>query len=527
MALSESEIAHRITQGELFCQRFSQNDRQASAKFRDPSNSFPYISDEDAVADPDGGDVPVDVPVGEPNLVATNIIVKGASIAINYPDFVVKSKTDNMAFSELVRKFMKDSFRLKGWTRRSQEALQKTDVAGLGCLAYRWDKERHSTFETVYTWQLSIDPNTVDWENVEWAARKIRLSLRKAIARFGHPKDEEGNPYFPEVGEGDGRLDSERLDFWLYYDRESEIVQYDGRTIKESENQYHAVPFLFLLAHPDPGPSIWPISNNVLAAGLQAGLTQVNDIITNSAINGRPILYGDAGRLSSESKEALENLQQQGFVPVDDMVTPPFGRLPGEELSPSLLERQTKYEQSIDAVMGVTEYMRGVITSDPKFATQVGAASQSSGAMGNKSRIEFERFLVRMAEVVVFMEIEFGGPEYDTEGNIKVPDEVMALWQAMQDVSEINVLECSTTYKDPTFELQQAMQRLNVIAQLMPIFFQMGGMIPNLQELVNDVYRYSNIHDTSRYWVQAPMPMMGAMGPQATGSGMQPPQVPS
>lgn len=563
MALSESEIAQRIRSGELFCTKFSQNDRQASAKFRDASNVFPYMSDESSYSDPDGGDVPIDVPVGEPNLITNNIIVKNASIAINYPDFQVKSKSANSEYAEVVRKFLKDSFRLKGWTRRSQEALQKFDVAGLGILAYRWDDDFHATFEVVYTWQLSLDPNTIDFENIRWAARKIRMPLRRAYEVYGHPKDEDGNEIFPDVEEAE-RMDSMRMDIWLYWDHDTEVHQYDSTTIHEDKNRYGAVPLLFLQAHPDPGPSIWPISNNVLAAGLQNSLTTLNDITMASAMHGGPITYADMARMGNEGKEALENKRQQGVVPVDDTVSPPIGRIPAEQFPPQLIEYTRKIEQAIDAIMGVNEQMRGVITSDPKFATQVAAVQQSSGAMSNKSRIEFERFLVRMAEVAIMMEIEFGGPTLDPDGKISTPDEVMQLWMAMKDVSEINVLECSTTYKDPTFELQQAMQRLNAVAQLLPLFGELGGQLPNLVELVNDVYRYSNIHDVSRYWMQAPPkappqpeppkvsislrgelspttamalaegqapPPEGAdpeaLAPQPTGSGMQPPQIPS
>jgi hypothetical protein len=569
MPLSENEIAQRIESGRLFCQRFSQNDRQASAKFRDPANSFPYMADESAYTDVDGGDVPVDVPVGEPNLITNNIIVKNASIAINFPDFQVKSKTENQAFQEVVRKFMKDSFRLKGWTRKSQEALQKYDVAGLGILAYRWDKDLHSTFEVVYTWQLSLDPNTIDFSNIKWAARKIRLSLRDAIAEYGSPRDDAGNQIFPDPGEEFDRLDTMKLDIWLYYDRESEVHQYGSSTIREDKNRYGAVPLLFLEAHPDPGPSIWPISSNVLASGLQNEYTEFTDIISNSAKHGSPITLADFGRMPSGSKEALQNKKQQALIEVDDIVDPPIKRIPAEQLSPLVLEVKQDMANNIDSIMGVTAAMRGQVAPDAKFATQVAAAQQSGGAMTNKARIEFERFLVRMAEVVIFMEREFGGPQLE-DGKIETPDEIMVLWEAFQDVSEINVLECSTTYKDPTFELQQAMQRLNIVGQLLPVFAQLGGKLPNLEEYLNDVLRNSNIHDVARYWVEAPPPAPpksdppkisislkgdldpmtahelaagqplsdnspgggmpqepGALEMQPTGSGMQPPQIPS
>src|SRR5205085_4507816 len=81
-------------------------------------------------------------------------------------------------------------------------------------------------------------------------------------------------------------------------------------------------------------------------------------------------------------------------------------------------------------------------------------------------------------------------------------DEELVLWEALQDVQEVRVLESSTTYKDPTFEAQQSMQLLTLMGQLFPLFAQTGE-VPNLKRLAEDVLRASGRHDTQDYFIQA------------------------
>lgn len=510
--LSEQEIAARIKLGENFVKRFARNDRDASAKFRDSSNLPGYIPLDDASNQNEGGDVPLDTAVGQSNLLATNIITKVASIAIGNPDWHVKvhESTPQSQVPEnaanIAREFLRAKWKLYNWVRVSQKALYKRYVAGMGCLAYRWDKETRATFEHVQSWDLAVDPNVRDWRKVDWGARKIKMSIRKARERY--PRAE-----FTKAGDGTAAADAEKVEIWLYYDQENECAVYDGKIIESGDNLYKAVPFLFFEGDIDPGTSMWPLSDFILAEGLQIELSDLNLTISNSAKHGGPMNLVDIKRLGAAGKEALENGMEQGYIPVDDLVTPPVHRIEGEPLSQTLIEAKREAQQSLDAITGVTQFQRGVVNQGVKFATEAALIGNQSGARGIQARIEYELFLNRMAETVILLETEFGGP--DEENPEQHTDEQLILWECLSAVTEVTVLESSTTYKDPSFELQQGMQLLNLAGQLFPLFAQTGLPTPNLQQYMDDILRAAGKYDLERYWMEP--------APQA--SGPPPPEV--
>lgn len=510
--LTEAEIAERVKLGRKFCRRFVLNDRQASSKFRDaslvPNLWSSGTGDDDDWNEEEGGDVPTDAPIGVSNALTTNIVTKCASIAIGNPDWY--AGTSNPENAPIVRTFLREKWRLYNWVRLSQKVLQKRYVSGLGVLAYRWDDKTRSTFEFVQTWDLAIDPHTTDFSTMKWAARRIKMPLREAIAEYGT------EPFSVANLADDGYLDRERVDIWLYYDQDTEAHVYEGKVLnKDNDNQYGRVPFLWLEGDIDPGTSIWPLGDSQMAAGLQAELSDLNQIISRSAKHGGSINLIDAERLGKAGQEALEDGVPNGFIPVKDLLSPPIVRIPGEALSDTLLEAKREAQQAMDGVQGVNQYMRGVISQSAKFATEAAYVSQQSGARGIQSRVEFERFLNRMAETIIMLEVAFGGPR---EGH--TTDEEYILWEALQDVTEIYVIENSTAFKDPAMEAQTKLQVLNTVAQLTLLFAQTGQPVPNLQHYLDDYLRASGIQDTSRYWL-APTPQMPQPGaPQQSAPPM-------
>lgn len=495
--------------GRQFCKKFVANDRQASSKYRDPSiaQHYWYSDEADEWNNEEGGDVPSDVSIGQSNQLTTNTVTKVAGISIGNPDWYVA--TGNPENAVFVRTFLRDKWKLYNWIRMSQKVLQKRYVSGLGILAYRWDDKKRSTFEFVQTWDLALDPHTTDFADVRWAARRIKMSLRDAIERYG------AEPFPTGSMTDDGALDRERIEIWLYYDQDTEAHLYEGKILnkEETDNRYGRVPFLFLEGDIDPGTSIWPLGDSQLASGLQAELSDLNQIISRSAKHGGAINLVNTKQLEKAGVAALEDGIPNGFIPVKDVVQPPIVRIPGEQLSDTLLEAKREASQALDAITGVNGPMRGVISDRVQFATQVAITAQQSGARGIQSRIEFERFLNRWAETIIMLEVEFGGASTNEE---------YILWEALQDVTEVYVIENSTAYKDPTQEAQTKLQVLTTVAQLYPIFAQTGQPTPNLQHYLDDFLRATGIQDTSRYWL-APAPQMPPQGaPQQPQLGVMP-----
>ena len=494
MELSDNEILARIKMGEKFCKKYVKIDKQASAKFRDASNDY-YVLDDDDDDDEEGGNLPDDMPVAQPNQLTTNLITKNAAVAIGDPDFLIKIGQEE-THKEIVRTFLRAKWRLYNWVRLTRRVQLKKDLIGLGVVQYRWDKEKRSCFEYVKTDELAIDPNATDFSNLEFAGRKIKMSLRKAMTTF------DKKNFDVSEGASDGYLDKKKVDVWLYWDKDEEVVIYNNKVIKRGENRYHSIPLVFHEGDPDPNDVLWSLGDFQLAAGLQAELSDINAIISDAAKYGRGKTLVNVEQLGKGGQEALEN--GNDVIAVKDTVTPPIIRTQGQQLEATLLEAKREIKVAFDGITGVTQYQRGTMDYKADFATSVAAMAQQSGARAVLAQKEFERFVTKMAEIVVMLEREFGGAYYDDGGEMQATDEEIILWEAMNDVEEVHVIESSTLYKDPNFDLQQSMQLLNVIAQLMPLMAQVGQRLPNLESYIEDVLRASGKHDMGRYWAQMP-----------------------
>src|SRR5689334_21777118 len=89
-----------------------------------------------------------------------------------------------------------------------------------------------------------------------------------------------------------------------------------------------------------------------------------------------------------------------------------------------------------------------------------------------------------MAEAVIDMTLKFGNPVCDND---------VLLVQALESVRQIVVLENSTAWKDPAFEMQSSVQLL----QLMMPFMQLGIVDP--LPLIVDVFKAFGRRDTDKY----------------------------
>jgi hypothetical protein len=208
--------------------------------------------------------------------------------------------------------------------------------------------------------------------------------------------------------------------------------------------------------------------------------------------------------------EALEG--GADWIAVTDTITPPIVRLPGMPLEQTLLAVRQENKNGMSGMMGVTDYQRGVIEQKAAFATEVAALTSQSGARGVQAAKEFERFVSRKAQITVLLEKKFGGAEPGDEP--EVASTKMELWAKFQDVQEVDVVEASTLYKDPSYDMQQGMQLLQLGMQITPLMIQTGQPPPNLTLLYQDVLRAAGKHDVDKYSMPPmQMPQQG-MPPQ-------------
>lgn len=499
--LTDDEILERIKGGQRYVQKFAQNDRGASRRFVDPKSSVVTGDPGDLVSAMasmwDGGDVPTEVSVGQTNPLAATTLVKIASIAINSPD--VQVTCGNPENAPIVRKFLRDKWRHESLVRLTWLPLMKRCVGGIGILAARWDKKKRVRFAHIQSWDFALDPNATRIEESDWLAYRFRLPRLQAEALYGVDAFES--------------LDSENKkdaieDVWLYYDLEVEAVCC-GKRVKMRPNLYEKPPLLFYLGDQNPGATILPLSDFMLAGGLAANLNDLDESINNSAKHGGNLRVVSLKELDEGGEEALKRGRQQGYVPVKDVSHPPIANIPGEALSSTVLEAKRASREGLNEITGINGYDTGGGSPGVNFATEAAILDRRSGSRGVQARIEFERFVLAMMLLIVEMEQKFGGPQ---EGQSpEVMEQEYAQWQAFLDVQEVQVIEGSTEYKDASVEQQQSMQLLQLIAGLFPLFVQIGGRIPNLESYADDVLRAFGRHDVARYWLEAPAQPQGAL----------------
>lgn len=513
---SSDEIMKRVNDGQTFMSRFSRRDRAYCQRFRDPSKNGGVVPDmySDAQNAELGGEQ-IDLPEGVTNQLASNVLTKAASVALMAPDFQIQTHSHDPEKAQVVRDVLLTSWERSNWTRLSWRPLMKMCICGLGALAYLWSDSRRTVFRHLHSWDLFIDPaassfDTDHFDDVRYAGYRIRIPVETAIERYGK------EPFSAEK--------DSIIDLWLYYDREEEVHIYNNNVVFRDANHYSAIPILFYEGNPDPNPTILPIGDYQFALGLQTKINDMNQVIQNRAIHGGPINLIQENQFEEGGKDALLKGREQGYVGVKDIMNPPVHRIPGEELSPTLLAARQELEQGMDAITGTTQYERGVLTNGAKFATEAAMLQRNSGARRTQSRVEFERFVKRMLFAVVKMESLFGGPQ---EGMNQSDMQLSyAVWQAFKDVDNITVIEGSTEFKDEVTEIQQTLQAIPVCFQAVPICLQLGLPIPNITEVMNDLWRSFRRSNIQRYWLPNPQGGAGMQGqmPPHGGEMDEPPQ---
>lgn len=512
MALSPVEITARIKAGRNFMARFVANDRQACGKFRDPSNTDAYsLSDPDLDENAEG-DVPEDMPVGLPNHLTVNILTKAAAITIGNPDFHVVA--DDEQAREVGRKFLRTVWREYDFSKPARFAFIKRCISAQGFVNYRWDTEKGACWHHVQSWDLAVDPNVTDWQRLDWAAMRVKMSLRKAVEKYGKGAfdgiEDSGKP---------GSKDTKRVEIWVYWDKETEAHVFGEKILnKDTVNHYGEVPIGVLEGDFDPNPTPFRLGDGQLAAGIAAGLSDLDENIFNTAKHGGPVNLYSNKLVDQATRNAISDGKQQGWIAVKDYPEKGFLRIPAEDVGDATLQAKDNLQKSLDAITGVTALQRGIPDQEYKFATEAALAAQFSGARGNQARIEYEKFVNWMAWKTIQLTILFGGPQIDEETQqVVVTDEQQILWEDLQKIEEVFVIEQTTTYKDPAFEQQNAMQVFELLMAQYPTMvqaFQMGTMtrLPNIEKYVDDINRARGKFYVDEYWVTPP-PMMPMLPP--------------
>lgn len=518
MPLSHEEILARIKIGREFVKTRALVEWRRCHSFRDPDTDpsdfgGPPTDDKSLSALMASGEELEDVPVGVGSQQTANVLTKVAAIAIGNPALrVTISEVTNYEeperFAQFVEEYWKSEWRAKNWQNECHIALIKQELSGVGLTFYRWDDEHGFMIHTAHAWDVAVDPFVRDWKNMSWAAVRINMSLRTAIAKYGKA------PF--EIDETDiSTLDSEGVQVWTYWDQATEAIIYNGEVIASGTNEYGRVPVITLMGDPDPNDTPFPLSNVMLTAGIQREMTDVQIAINNSAKNGQPITIVNEGLVSKSFTDSMQDAKQDGWMSVRELPEKVVSRIGAENIGNAPVMALQLLGNQQDGLMGVSGYDRGVKDQNIQFATEAAMMAQRSGSRAVQSRTRYETYLRDLAEAWVTSIAAFGGPKLDENGDPDAPMEAVILWEACSAVTNIEVGENSTTYRDPAAELQPRVQMFQVFVNAAPVLAQFAGIMPNFQKLIEDILRSAGISNVEDYVLPMAPPQM--QGPPTEG----------
>lgn len=488
--IPDDEIVARVKSGRTFMAPFARRDRASCRKFLDPTDSSFAVMNEQGQ---DNAGPPVDNPEGMHNPMMVNILVKVASVGMHDPDWHVECAdpaTMGIQFpgdpAELVTKLFTELWRHMFWSREFQTALIKRYVSGMGFIVALWNEPTGPVLEQVHSWDMSFDPHVKDWRKSRWAARTIHIPHDEAVERYGKQHFSDGEEDSFAEAENNDEYPKDSLELHIYWDIDEEIVIYGDEVLVRGPNRYGRIPMLVHLGDINPRNQ-FPLGDFALGTGLQSMFTAALELLTNQAKHGGGQGWYRPEAFEKADQDALHDSRPQGFVAVQGMRgEEAMGFTPSEAMNPAVLETLHLMQQFIDSLQGVSEFQRGVRDQGVKFATEAALLANQGGARGTQAKLEYEQFLEEAAWTVLDMLIRFGNPQAENE---------WLLHEALLLVTNIQVHEGSTTFKDPAVEQQSLLQLWQALAPAAPAI----GL--NLQELAIKLLKAFGWHDAQRMFL--------------------------
>jgi len=325
------------------------------------------------------------VPEGHSNLLLVNIQIKTHAMLQLLRGTLVDFD-GNAELQQEFAKFLQDNEIVL------REAILQRLVVGLGAVCVVGD--------SITGWRLqSISPHDLWWDtqrgNViqpEWIAREYR--------------DTQGVRY---------------RELW---EREKRYIQRVGDTdVRVEPNPIGEIPIVLFPAFYIPD-TVYPVGDVELAYPQQAILDEVRRAILNMARRGAGFYSVKRGSIDETELVRLTNPDEvYVLVNEQDAIVPVNTPLPNSEWQ----ALETLAKQDMDALMGVSEYIRGVLpTGRAKFATEVVAS-----VAGQTVRIQTEWYNTKLAIerlARVYYKIKYGNQFGDIVPRV-VEDDVSGMLQ--------------------------------------------------------------------------------------------------
>ena len=292
------------------------------------------------------------IPEGHSNLLLINITIKAHAMMQLLRGTVIDFGVDNELFQTEFSNFLAAN------ELALRDAIMQRLVVGLGAVCVVGDKQKGWRLQSISPTDLWWDCTTGDLMLPKWIARGYR--------------DSDGNDYRE-----------------VWYADVFHRYKVGSADVETFTNPYGVIPIVLFPANYIPD-TVYPIGDVELACPQQFILDEIRRTYLNMARRGAGFY---AVKRSSIDESELSRLQNPDEVYIlvneQDAIMP----IPTPAPNPEWQALETLAKQDMDALMGISEYVRGVLpTGRAKFATEVVAA-----VAGQTVRIQAEWYNTKVA----------------------------------------------------------------------------------------------------------------------------------
>ena len=292
------------------------------------------------------------IPEGHSNLLLINITIKAHAMMQLLRGTVIDFGVDNELFQTEFSNFLAAN------ELALRDAILQRLVVGIGAVCVVGDKQSGWRLQSISPTDLWWDCTTGDVMQPKWIARGYR--------------DSNGNDYRE-----------------VWYADVFHRYKVGSADVETFTNPYGVIPIVLFPANYIPD-TVYPIGDVELACPQQFILDEIRRTYLNMARRGAGFY---AVKRSSIDESELSRLQNPDEVYIlvneQDAIMP----IPTPAPNPEWQALETLAKQDMDALMGISEYVRGVLpTGRAKFATEVVAA-----VAGQTVRIQAEWYNTKVA----------------------------------------------------------------------------------------------------------------------------------
>jgi len=292
------------------------------------------------------------IPEGHSNLLLINITIKAHAMMQLLRGTVIDFGVDNELFQTEFSNFLATN------ELALRDAILQRLVVGIGAVCVVGDKQHGWRLQSISPTDLWWDCTTGDVMQPKWIARGYR--------------DSNGNDYRE-----------------VWYADVFHRYKVGSADVETFTNPYGVIPIVLFPANYIPD-TVYPIGDVELACPQQFILDEIRRTYLNMARRGAGFF---SVKRSSIDESELSRLQNPDEVYIlvneQDAIMP----IPTPAPNPEWQALETLAKQDMDALMGISEYVRGVLpTGRAKFATEVVAA-----VAGQTVRIQAEWYNTKVA----------------------------------------------------------------------------------------------------------------------------------